>query len=170
MSTQGCAPRSHSPWGVGPKMLTHSPQRGGGQGFGQQCTALLWAVHHLLGCRACSAGFKHCTGSMLCITIMGPIAGLHSPCTKKHTPIHLYTYTRTREKFCYENCFGILSKIFSQGGTLTTKFSLKKHEKMRENSDIFMKMGNILSKTWISLIDILAIFWLYFGYFQVNLR
>ena len=96
-------------------MLTHSPQRGGGQGFGQQCTALLWAVHHLLGCRACSAGFKHCTGSMLCITIMGPIAGLHSPCAKKHTPIRVREKNPNSLKPDFIPYFAEFNSIFLRG-------------------------------------------------------
>jgi len=34
-----------------------------------------------------------------------------------------------------------------KGGTYDMKFSLKKHEKMREKCDKIVKMGNILSKT-----------------------
>ena len=62
----------------------------------------------------------------------------------------LVHYTCTREKFCYENCFGILSKIFSQG----TPYDMKKWERiscfLREKSD----------KMW---------FFELFGGFHVNL-
>ena len=68
----------------------------------------------------------------------------------------------------------LLRKFFEfchvKGGTLTMKFSLKKHEKMRENSEkmwffeLFReKWLNILSRFWA----ILARKWLYFGYFEL---
>ena len=93
-------------------VMDQDPSRGGGIGFkaldsnAQPLKAVQCYGVQGLQCRVQAL---HC--SMLCITIMGPIAGLHSPCTKKHTPI------RVREKNFLTLVFDIKSqKIRRKGG------------------------------------------------------
>jgi len=72
----------------------------------------------------------HCTAHALYV---------HDACTRENVEFLIFI-------------FRILSKIFSKGGTLTTKFSLKKHEKMREKSDK-MWFFELFREKWLNILS-----------------
>jgi len=90
---------------------------------------------------------------------------LHSrrQCIAMHSP---HTYTRTREKFCYENCFGIFRILSREGGDLDDEIlsqkTWKNERKLGENV-VFWAFSWKMVKYFIEILS-------YFGKNLVNFQ